>query len=145
MTKSKKKKTKKKQTKSIVATGKRKQAVARATIKEGKGLVRINSVPLDLVEPKILRMRIQEPLMISGDLKDKVDIKVNVKGGGVSGQADATRLAVANALLRYSNSEELKEKMLEYDRRMLVADPRRKETRKPGPSRARSAAQKSKR
>ena len=89
-------------------------------------------------------MRIQEPLIIAGDTASKVDIQVNVRGGGWSSQAEASRLAIANALVKFTKSEELKKKYLDYDRQLLVADTRRKETRKPGThSRARAKRQKS--
>lgn len=134
----------KKEQKSIVISGKRKRAIARATIREGKGKFRINRKRLEEYMPEFARMRIQEPLIIAGDAAQKVDIGVNVHGGGTASQAEASRLAIGKALVEYTKSEELKQKFLNYDRHLLVADTRRKESRKPGThSHARSKRQKS--
>ncbi len=117
--------------KNIHASGKRKRAIARATLRHGKGIVRINSIPIDFVEPKISRLKLREPLILAGDVADKVDINVNVAGGGITSQADASRLAIAKALVNYTKSDKLKEIFLDYDRNLLVADVRRKEAAKP--------------
>jgi len=117
--------------KTIHTSGKRKRSIARATLKEGKGIVKINGKPLDFYEPKLYRLKIKEPLLLAGDLVNKVDIIVNVNGGGISGQADATRLVIAKALVVYTKSERLKDQFLKYDRNLLVADVRRKEASKP--------------
>jgi len=130
--------------KTIQVAGKRKRAVARATLKIGKGIVRINSTILDLYEPELAKMKIKEPLLIAGKSAEAIDIKVNVSGGGWASQAEATRLAIAKGLVAFTESAELKQKFLDYDRHLLVADTRYKETRKPGThSRARSKRQKS--
>jgi len=117
--------------KSFIASGKRKRAIARATIRPGKGIIKINNKLLDFYEPKISRLKLREPLIIAGDLINKVNVSVNVFGGGVSSQADASRLAIAKALVEYSKSDKLKEQFLDYDRSLLVADVRRKEPAKP--------------
>ena len=78
-------------------SGKRKRAVARATIKDGKGKVKINGVLLSNFGNDISRLRIQEPLILSGDVTKKIEVIVSVKGGGVNGQADAIRLAAKQA------------------------------------------------
>lgn len=110
--------------------GKRKRAIARASLKPGTGLVMINNIELDNYEPKIYRLRIKEPLILAGELGHQVDISVNVFGGGISSQTDAARLAIAKALSEYS--PKLKKAFLDYDRQLLVADIRRKEVSKPG-------------
>ena len=115
----------------VTQSGKRKRAIARATIRPGKGVVKINNQILDYYEPKLSRLKIREPLIIAGDLLNKVNINVNVVGGGISSQADASRLAIAKALVEFSKSEKLKEQFLNYDRNLLVADVRRKEPAKP--------------
>ena len=115
----------------ITAAGKRKSAIARATIRAGKGIVKINNKVLDFYEPKISRLKLKEPLIIAGDLANKVDISVNVFGGGISSQADASRLAIAKGLVEFSKNDKLKEEFLNYDRNLLVADVRRKESSKP--------------
>ena len=117
--------------KTIVASGKRKRAIARATIKAGKGLVKINNLALDHYQPKISRLKLKEPLIIAEDLVRKVDISVNVVGGGIASQADASRLAIAKGLVEFSKNDKLKEDFLNYDRNLLVADSRFKESSKP--------------
>jgi small subunit ribosomal protein S9 len=115
--------------KSIHKSGKRKTAIARATLKEGKGSVRINNLLLDNYEPAVYKLRIMEPLIIADEVAGKVDIDVAVSGGGIKSRADAIRLAIAKALLDFS--PKLKDAFLEYDRQLLVADVRFKETHKP--------------
>lgn len=115
----------------VTAAGKRKRAIARATIRPGKGIVRVNNIILDFYEPKLSRLKLMEPLIIAGDLMHKVNISVNVLGGGISSQADASRLAIAKGLVEFSKSDKLKEDFLNYDRNLLVADVRRKEPAKP--------------
>ena len=112
--------------------GKRKRAVARATIRKGKGKITINSRNLEILEPEVSRQRVMEPVMIAGDLAKGLDIRVNVTGSGWSSQIEAARLAIAKALIKYTGSAQLKKKYLDYDRHLLVADTRYKETRKPG-------------
>ncbi len=128
--------------KTIVSSGKRKTAIARATLKEGTGKIKINNVPLDLIQPQVYKMRMQEPLILSEGIKDKVDISVNVRGGGLMSQSDASRTAISRALVEYS--PKLKTVFLEYDRHLLVADVRFKEASKPNKhGSARSKKQKS--
>ena len=115
----------------VQALGKRKSAIAKVTLKQGKGKVRINNVMLDYYEPKLSRLKLKEPLLIAGNAVEKIDISVNVVGGGVSSQAEASRLGIAKALVEFTKSEKLKEQFLSYDRNLLVADVRRKETHKP--------------
>jgi small subunit ribosomal protein S9 len=129
--------------KQTLTSGKRKSAVARAEIRKGTGNVRINKLPLAVYGSEIERMKIQEPLILSGSLANQVDIQVSVRGGGINGQAEAARLAIGQALVDYSKDKKLEQVFLEYDRQLLVADVRRKETRKPNDSRARAARQKS--
>lgn len=125
----------------IHASGKRKSAVARATLKEGKGKVRINHLFLENFSNHILRLRIKEPLILAGEAAQKVDIDVIIKGGGINGQADAARLAIARALVEYD--KKLKKVFDDYDRLLLVADVRRNEVCKPNDSKPRKKRQKS--
>jgi len=125
------------------ASGKRKTAVARATIKKGSGRVRINRIPLELYNPELARLKIMEPLKILGTRTDEVDIEINVRGGGIIGQADASRTAVAKALVDFFEDEELKKTFLHYDRTLLVSDTRRKLPKKPMGRGARKKRQKS--
>jgi len=132
---------KKKDTK--VTSGKRKTAVARAHIKKGSGRVRINSIPLEIYGNELSRLKIQEPLILAGDRISKVDIHVKVQGGGFMGQASAARTAVARALVEYFNDKKLEAVLRQYDRSMLVNDPRRKLPKKPLGRGARKKRQKS--
>jgi small subunit ribosomal protein S9 len=111
----------------IITSGKRKTAIARATVKEGKGRVRVNMVPLEIHEPVLARLKMMEPLELAGSRVSKLDIDVNVEGGGVMGQASATRTAIARGLVDYFDDDELKAKYRAFDRSLLVNDPRRKE------------------
>ena len=130
--------------KNIHTSGKRKSAIARAVVKQGTGIIRLNSVPIDLVEPRMSRLKLMEPLILAGDVAGKVNIDVNVIGGGISSQAEALRLAIAKALLVYTKNDKLREVFLNYDRNLLVADVRRKEPSKPNRhGQARSKVQKS--
>jgi small subunit ribosomal protein S9 len=125
---------KKRKEKIVIAVGTRKRAVARAVLRQGKGRVKINSKPLELVEPEFVRMRIKEPLTIAGELPSQYDIEVNVRGGGVWGQADAARTAIANALLHADKN--LRQTFIDYDRSMVISDSRRTEPHKPSRSTA---------
>ena len=130
--------------KNINTSGKRKRAIARATLKQGNGFVRINRVPIDFIEPKMSRLKLREPLILAGDAANKVDIDVHVIGGGITSQAEASRLAIAKALVDFTKSDKLKETFLNYDRNLLVADVRRKEPAKPNRhGQARAKVQKS--
>lgn len=126
----------------IHQSGKRKSAVARATLKPGKGKLTINNKSIEVFEPKMAKMRILEPMILAGDTAKKVDISVKSMGGGVSSQADAIRLAIAKSLAEYDQS--LKQTFLDYDRQLIVADVRLKEPRKPNShGKARAKRQKS--
>ncbi len=127
----------------IQTSGKRKTAIARATLSRGKGRIRINKKPLEILEPESARMKILEPLILAGDLVDNVDINIDVHGGGIMGQADAVRTAIGRALVEFSNDKELKNRFIEYDRTIIKGDPRRKETKKYGGKGARAKKQKS--
>lgn len=125
----------------VVTSGKRKTAIARATARPGKGRIRINKTPVEIIQPEMIRLKIMEPIMIAKDLANQVDIDVRVEGGGVMGQAEAARTAIARALLEFSGDPELKRALLEYDRTLLVNDVRRKEPKKQGGRGARKRRQ----
>jgi len=126
----------------IHVSGKRKSSVARATLRPGKGIVRINHVKLDMLNQKLPKMKIMEPLLLAGNASGNVNIDVSVKGGGSMSQAEASRLVIARALSQFD--KKLEKTFLEYDRHLIVADVRRKETRKPNRhGKARSKTQKS--
>ncbi len=125
----------------ILTEGKRKRAVARATLSAGKGFVSINGISLQHYGDPLLQLRIAEPLTLAGDAAKEVNFAVSVAGGGVSGQADAIRLAIARALVEYD--PKLEKVFAEYDRLLLVADVRRNESCKPNDSKPRAKRQKS--
>ena len=131
-------------TKVLLTSGKRKTAVARATVRTGKGRVRINNVPVEIFEPQIARDKILEPLRLAGDnVWKQLDIDIKMSGGGFMGQADAARTAVARALMRWTKSSHLQTLFAEYDRTLIAGDPRRREPKKFGGPGARAKDQKS--
>lgn len=128
----------------IVVSGKRKTALARAIVKPGAGRIRINKIPIEIVEPEIAREKMMEPLIQAGEeVWKQVDMDVKTSGGGYMGQAEAARMAVANGLLKWTKSSHLRTVFAEYDRTMIVGDSRRKETKKFGGPGARARDQKS--
>ena len=129
--------------KTINTSGKRKTAIARAAAQKGSGKVRINMVPVEIYGQPLARSKILEPLTVAGKKAEKLDIAVSVSGGGVMGQADAVRTAIARAILDYTQDGELKEQYLAYDRTLLVNDTRVKESKKPLGRGARKKRQKS--
>ena len=123
-----------KKNKVVNTSGKRKTAVARATVKAGKGRVRVNSEPIQILQPALSRQKAMEPLIIADAMNrmSKVDINVLIHGGGVMGQTDAIRTAIARGLVHYNGGaegidDELRDEYLRFDRNLLVNDPRRKE------------------
>lgn len=136
----------KKKSEKIITTGKRKTAVAKASVFPGTGKIIINKKPLSYFN-KFQQLTLSEPIEIAkqfiGEKLNQIDIKIKVKGSGAESQIDATRLAIARALFAVSQSQELKNAFLRYDRSLLVADTRRKEQRKPNDSKARARRQKS--
>ena len=132
--------------KNLIFSGKRKTSIAKATIKDGSGKVTINKKPLKFF-PDLQQLELMEPLILAkkvlGELK--FDIFVRVTGGGISSRIEASRLAIARAIVGFTKSEKLRIEYLAYDRNLLVADTRRKEAYKPGDSKARSMRQSSKR
>jgi small subunit ribosomal protein S9 len=128
----------------LVVSGKRKTAVARAVVKPGVGRVRINMTPVEIFEPEIAREKIMEPLLQVGeDVWKQLDMDVKTSGGGYMGQAEAARMAVANALLKWTKSSHIRTVFTEYDRTMIAGDSRRKEPKKFGGPGARAKEQKS--
>jgi small subunit ribosomal protein S9 len=132
--------------KKIITSGKRKSAVARATLTEGKGDVKINNRDYTTLQ-FFDKLRIEEPIRIAKEVLGKTDfnVSITVRGGGERGQIEAARLALARAISEFAKSKDLTEIMSAYDRNILVADVRRKEARKPGDSKARAMRQASKR
>ena len=130
-------------TKQIIS-GKRKTAIAKLRVKPGSGKVTYNRLPHTEL-PLFHKLALSEPLRIYeqtlGNLK--YDLHVKTIGGGKEAQIQAARLAIARTLLKINSSEKLKKAFVDYDRHLIVQDARRKETRKPGDSKARAKRQKS--
>ena len=125
-----------------IASGKRKSAIARAYVKSGKGVVKINNLSLHAY-PDYIKEIMAEPLQLAEKYRDKVDVRVIATGGGPVSQAEAARTAIAKALVAFSGDEELKKMFMEYDRTLLVSDIRRKEPKKQLGRGARKKRQKS--
>lgn len=124
---------------------KKKEAIAKATVREGKGVVRINSRNLNLVDPAMLQEYIREPLVLAEGAGNNLNITIHVQGGGQMSQAVAARASIAKALVGYLKDEKLKKKYIAYDRMLLVDDSRRTEPKKPLGPKARKKKQHSKR
>lgn len=125
----------------INATGRRKTAVARVYLSKGKGNIIVNKKDYKAFFPTtVLQGKVQQAF-VATDLKDNYDVKVNVFGGGITGQAEAVRHAIARALVKVSeeNRPLLKKESL------LTRDPRMVERKKPGQPKARKQFQFSKR
>ena len=127
-----------------ITSGKRKRAIARAVLTEGKGEILINKKNYLTLQP-FDRLKIEEPLRIAEHIlgKKNFNVAINIRGGGEKGQIEAARLALARAILEFSKSRELERAYSDYDWSLLVADVRRKEAYKPGDSKARAKRQKS--
>eukprot|EP00178_Gracilaria_changii_P025759 TRINITY_DN79234_c0_g1_i1.p1 TRINITY_DN79234_c0_g1~~TRINITY_DN79234_c0_g1_i1.p1 ORF type:complete len:148 (+),score=15.88 TRINITY_DN79234_c0_g1_i1:34-477(+) len=141
----------KKKIASVQVFGRKKNAVAVAHIKAGNGLVKVNGCPIELVEPEALRFKVFEPILLIGTEKvAALEIRVRVKGGGQTSQIYAIRQAIAKGIVAYFqkfvdevSKKEVKDTFLNYDRSLLVADPRRCEPKKYGGGGARARYQKS--
>ena len=130
--------------KSLVVSGKRKTANSRAVVRAGVGKVHVSRTPVEIFEPEIAREKIMEPLIQAGDeVRNQLDIDVTMSGGGYMGQAEAARMAIANAILKWTKSSHLRTVFAEYDRTMIAGDNRKKEPKKFGGPGARSRDQKS--
>ncbi|MFH1722082.1 MAG: 30S ribosomal protein S9 [Candidatus Altiarchaeota archaeon] len=126
----------KSKSKVVNTSGKRKEAIARVTIQEGQGIVRINSMPLKNCQPNAAMMTIRRALDLASDDIElgKLNISVIVKGGGIMGQAEAVACSIARGLLEWSGSEKLLERYHGYDRTIIAGDYRQTEVHKPGQS-----------
>ena len=121
-------------------TGRRKTAVARTRLDPGAGQIEVNGRPMEQYFPrKTLQMIVRQPLVLT-KLAEKFDIKVNVCGGGISGQAEAVRLGIARALLQ--SDAELRAVLKRAG--LLTRDARKKERKKYGLAAARARFQYSK-
>ena len=127
----------------VNTVGRRKAAIARATLREGKGRIYINERALEVYEPELARLRISEPLQLAPELAGKIDIYVKVEGGGAMGQAEAARTAIARGLIEWSGDAKLRELFKSHDWAMVKSDVRYKLPKKFGGRGARAKFQKS--
>jgi small subunit ribosomal protein S9 len=137
--------------------GQRKSSKAVATIAKGSGKVRINNTPAELMAPDVAKELVLTPLTLVSELRNRVDIDVQVHGGGFMGQAFASAVAISRALtgqekggkdprehpFTKSVREEIRRKITEYDRHLLSGDSRQTESKKVGGPSARRRKQKS--
>jgi len=136
---------------SVQVFGRKKTATAVAYCKRGKGLIKVNGRPLEQVEPKALQFKLQEPVLLLGKERfADIDIRIRVKGGGHTSQIYAIRQALSKSLVAYyqkfvdeQSKQEIKDILVQFDRSLLVADPRRNEPKKFGGPGARARYQKS--
>jgi small subunit ribosomal protein S9 len=137
--------------------GQRKTCRAVATIVKGNGKIRINNIPAEVIQPELAKELILTPANIIGELRNRVDVSVHVNGGGFMGQAFASAVAISRALtgetkgskepkehpFTKSVREEIKRKIIDFDRHLLAGDPRQTEAKKYGGPGARRRKQKS--
>nr|ADW95791.1 40S ribosomal S16-like protein [Pectinaria gouldii] len=136
---------------SVQVYGRKKTATAVAHCKRGRGLIKVNGRPLELIEPQTLNLKLSEMILLVGKPRlEGVDIRVRVRGGGRVAQIYAIRQAIAKSVVAFyakyvdeTSKKEIKDILLAYDRTLLVADPRRKEPKKFGGPGARARYQKS--
>ena len=135
----------------------RKTASAHVYITKGQGKVRVNNVPVEMIPQETAREVILAPLEIIGELRDKIDISIRVRGGGIMGQASAAATGISRALTGWTKSkkepkehpfpkstrEELRLRITEFDKYLISGDARRKEPKKFGGPGARRRKQKS--
>ena len=137
--------------KMVYTHGKKRNAIANAVVQEGNGTITINRIPIQNIEPKTLRIKIFEPILILGIEKFKnLRIKVRVSGGGSVAQLYAARTAIAKGIVAWNqkyvdeeSKDEARKDLLNYDKNLLVADYRRLEPKKYGGPGARARKQKS--
>ena len=143
--------------KTIIYFASRKTSRAHVYITKGNGKVRINNVPVEIVEPEAARETILVPLEIASEVRDKLDISVRVNGGGFMGQAYAASTAISRALIGWTKSkkepkdhplnkstrQDLRKRIGDFDKYLISGDSRRKEPKKFGGPSARRRKQKS--
>ncbi|HJW20506.1 MAG TPA: 30S ribosomal protein S9, partial [Candidatus Nitrosotalea sp.] len=135
----------------------RKTARAHAYITKGVGRVRINNIPVEMVQQEVAREIMLGPLEVAGELRNKIDLSIKVKGGGFVGQSYASAIAISRAMTGWTKSrkepkdhpltrtvrEDLRKRLTEFDKHLLSGDDRRKEPKKFGGPGARRRKQKS--
>ena len=124
-----------KKEKIVLTKGRKKTSMARVRIKKGVKSIKINGRPLEIYETELAKKVIEEPFMLAERVLgekalDELDFDINVKGGGIMGQAYACRTAIGKALLEWTGSEDLRKMFVEYDRTLIIDDVRLKEPKK---------------
>ena len=126
--------------KSVQVFGRKRTATAVAFCQEGSGLIKLNGTPLNQIASETLKAKLMEPLLLIGEDKlNQLDIRLRVNGGGHVSQIYAIRQAISKAVVAFYQkyvdeqaTAEIKKVLMEYDRTLLVADPRRMEPKKFG-------------
>ena len=136
----------------------RKTSSAHVYITKGVGKIRVNNIPIEMINPETAREVILAALEVVGEeFRDKVDISVRVKGGGFMGQAYSSATAISRALIGWTKTkkepkahtfdkkirQQLRDRIVDYDKYLIIGDARRKEPKKFGGSGARRRKQKS--
>jgi len=134
---------KKKKKRVVMVSAKRKESVARASVMEGKGIVRINKMKLEALSNTYVKDIISEPVMMASEQAKGLEIAVYMHGGGVIGQAQAARTAIARGIVEFTGDDALRRAFLERDRYILIDDARRVEPKKYKGRKARARFQKS--
>ncbi|EZG55432.1 40S ribosomal protein S16 [Gregarina niphandrodes] len=137
--------------KKVQTFGRKRTSIAVVSCVEGTGVIRVNGKPLEHIQPAELRVKAFEPLLLLGAERfSKLAIRVRVHGGGSVAQIYAVRQALAKAVVAWcqkyvdeTTKSEVRETLLRFDRSLLVADPRRCESKKFGGRGARARRQKS--
>ncbi len=130
----------------VLAHARRKEARARARLVPGTGRLMINGKDANTIANKYLKALVLEPINLSKITKEiakSSDISVNVRGGGISGQMQAARSAIAKVIVNASKDEVVKKIYLAYDRNLLIDDVRQVEPKKFKGPKARARFQKS--
>ena len=144
-------------TKTEIYFATRKTSSAHVYITKGNGKIRINNIPIEMIPQEHARETILAPIEVAGDLREKVDISVRVRGGGFMGQAGAVATGVSRALIGWTKSkkepkdhplpksvrEDLRKRISDFDKYLISGDARRKEPKKFGGPGARRRKQKS--
>ena len=123
----------KKANKIVLASSKRKRSIARGSGRPGTGVIRINGMDANFLKPEELRSIVFTPVYLSEitkNLASGIDISINVKGGGLSSQAQASASVIAKVISDFSPSDVVKKEYMRYDRHLLIDDVRRVEPKK---------------
>ena len=120
-----------KKERNLMTVGKRKRAIARAVFKKGTGKISLNKILLENIHPDLMQLKIKEPILLVPNVLNKYDVSVKIIGGGITGQAEAARQAIARGIVKLSKESKDVEKVFDtYNKNLLVTDSRRNEVSK---------------